>query len=326
MKEKLNLVKLTKAIWHHPDLSTGPQNLQKKYILYIISQKMDWKTCTLQRTQKGMLSDMTNISKASLKRRLKELEIDGYIRIIGGIKDGKRTQSKYILQLKRLTIPKTQPASIQPTSTPSIQPASTQSTSNQPTWGDSTERIQPTSNQSTSNQPASNQPTKKEDEVYNPWRSGQKKVDFERAKSNVLVKNNWGEWVNPNEPKHHQKRKPSLTRDEVIERLDQLPMAIKEGLKTEQYYVKNFKELEDKYPAIYMARIDHQLFEYKGGKYKLIDQSIIRSQPASIQPPSNQPASIQPASNQSNQPASNQPKKEIILNYAATQDKWGRWT
>jgi len=35
----------------------------------------------------------------------------------------------------------------------------------------------------------------KKEEGYNPWKSGQRKVDFAKARRNVLKKNNWGEWV-----------------------------------------------------------------------------------------------------------------------------------
>jgi len=45
--------------------------------------------------------------------------------------------------------------------------------------------------------PVINPPLKeaKKEEGYNPWKSGQRKVDFAKARRNVLKKNNWGEWV-----------------------------------------------------------------------------------------------------------------------------------
>lgn len=90
---------------YHPDLSNGVAGLQQKAILWTLLQKMDWKTNTLQRTQKAFLNDLPpSIPLSTFQKRLKELKSKGFIRIIGNVNsEGQRVQSKYILQRPRLS-------------------------------------------------------------------------------------------------------------------------------------------------------------------------------------------------------------------------------
>ena len=111
-KHGLDLVKLKLAIQYHPDLTAtykGPvkqkgTDSQLKLILLCIVQQMNWNDCKLKANLKSLCND-TGIPYGTLRKRLTELRKDEWINVVGTVGEtGNKDQNLYILQLKRVTL------------------------------------------------------------------------------------------------------------------------------------------------------------------------------------------------------------------------------